>query len=167
LETSLKKENKLFRFVKNTAASRFNSNWLAGILHHLDRPFIYFSKGRASLSSILTGIPVVVVTTTGAKSGMPRRLPLFCIQDGENFILIASSFGRKNHPGWYYNLVANPTCQVMFEGEDMGYMAREAEGEEREKYWQQAVDTYVGYKNYADWAKHRRIPVMVLEAVNT
>ena len=105
----------------------------------------------------------MVVTTIGAKSGIPRRLPLFSFLDGEKFILIGSSFGRKHNPGWYYNLRANPNCQLEYEGVEKNYLAREAEGEERDTYWQQAIDSYVGYKNYAEWANHRKIPVMVLE----
>ncbi len=115
---------------------------------------------------MLTGLPIVVITTTGAKSGISRRLPLFSFLDGNKFILIGSSFGRKNNPGWYYNLLANPNCQLEHEGVEKSYLARKAAGEEREKYWQQAVDAYIGYKNYAVWAKHRRIPVMILEETN-
>ena len=147
------------------AAFRFNSNWLSGLLHHIDKPFIYLSGGRTSLSSLLTGVPVVVLSTTGAKSGLMRRSPLFSLIDEERFILIASSFGRKNNPGWYYNLLANPQASLVYKGKSGEYLAREAEGEERERYWHEAIQQYPGYRNYAQWASHRRIPVIVLEPI--
>jgi F420H(2)-dependent quinone reductase len=77
--------------------------------------------------------------------------------------LIGSNFGQKNNPGWYYNLKANPECEVQFRGRSEKYLARETVGEEREKYWQLAVSYYRGYEIYKTRAAHRQIPVMILE----
>jgi deazaflavin-dependent oxidoreductase (nitroreductase family) len=77
-------------------------------LHHLDRPVLRLSRGRYSLTRLLAGLPVVTVTTIGAKSGQPRSLPLVALPDGEHVILIASNYGQKHHPAWYYNLRAHP-----------------------------------------------------------
>lgn len=162
----MKKDNSFFRYVKKMAALRINSRFLSGILHRIDKPFIYLSGGRTSLSSILTGIPVVVLTTIGAKSGLKRRLPLFSLIDEEKFILIASSFGREKNPGWYYNLLAHPQANLVYKGKSGEYLAREAKGEERDCYWQQATQLYQGYSHYAQWASHRKIPVIILEPIN-
>ncbi len=97
---------------------------------------------------MLAGLPVVMVTTIGAKSGQPRSLPLVAIPDGENVILIASNFGQKHHPAWYYNLRAHPEVQLTYEGQTVAYTARETTGEERERCWQRAVDLYSGYPLY-------------------
>lgn len=148
--------------IQKLAASSFGSWLLAGTLHKLDRPFLRLSDDRFSLTGILAGLPVIVLTTTGARSGMQRRTPLAAVLDDEKIILIASSFGSSHHPAWYHNLKANPRVQVKIQGEERDFIAREAEGEERQKYWDQAVELYQGYKNYRKKAEGRVIPVIVL-----
>ena len=95
--------------------TKAGSRLLARTLHHLDRPMLRLSHGRYSLTSALAGLPVVMVTTIGAKSGQPRQLPLVAIPDGENVILIASNFGQHHHPAWYYNLHAHPQARESIE----------------------------------------------------
>jgi len=85
------------------------------------------------------------------------------LPDGGKMVLIASNFGQKHHPGWYYNLKANPECMVRFNGITQSYMARESTGDEREKYFRLGVSYYVGYEKYELRAAPRHIPVMVLE----
>ncbi len=139
------------------------SGWLlARTLHHLDRPVLRLSHGRYSLTSALAGLPVVAVTTIGAKSGQPRSLPLVAIPDGENVILIASNFGQQHHPAWYYNLRAHPEVQLTDEGQTVTYLARETDGAERERCWQRAVDLYSGYARYKERAGQRKIGVFLL-----
>ena len=120
------------------------------------------SRGRHSLTSLLAGLPVVTVTTIGAKSGRPRSLPLVAIPDGENVILIASNFGQKHHPAWYYNLRAHPEVQLTYEGRTVAYTAHETSGEGRERCWQRAVDLYSGYARYKERAGQRQIGVFLL-----
>ncbi len=159
----MKKEKLVHRLIKKLSATRLISGWMSQILHRVDRLTMRLTGGRLALSSLLTGIPYIELVTTGAKSGLERISPLFSLIDKDKFILIASSLGRKNNPGWYYNLISMPTAVVIYKGKKRKYIAREAEGKEREKYWQQAVQIYEGYQNYAQWAKHRKIPVMILE----
>ena len=74
--------------------------------------FLKLSRGRMTLTSILTGLPVVVLTTTGAKSGLPRTTPVLCISDANDptlLAVIASNWGQDHHPAWYYNLNRNRT----------------------------------------------------------
>ncbi len=137
---------------------------LAIALHRIDLLVLRVSRGRHTLAELF--LPMAQVTTVGAKSGEPRAMPLACVVDGENLVLIASNFGQKNNPGWYYNLKANPRCTVTRNGVTREYAARETEGEERERYWQRAVSIYMGYDVYRVRASHRRIPVMLLEPVN-
>jgi deazaflavin-dependent oxidoreductase (nitroreductase family) len=154
------------RLVQRLAATRAGSAVLAPILHYLDAPFIKLSNGRLTLTSLLTGLPVVSLTTVGAKTGQPRRVTLVAIpletQGGEKVILIASNFGRHHHPAWYYNLRANPLVTLTanrFTGE---YLSHEAAGEEREACWQRAAFLYGGYNAYRQRASHRNIGVFVL-----
>jgi deazaflavin-dependent oxidoreductase (nitroreductase family) len=90
-------------------------------------------------------------------------MPLIATLDGENIGLIASSFGRKHNPGWYYNLKAHPECEVELNGRSRSCIAREVDGEEYKKYWELGVAVYAGYAKYKERAAHRHIPVMVLE----
>jgi deazaflavin-dependent oxidoreductase (nitroreductase family) len=139
------------------------SGWfLARTLHHLDRPVLRLSRGRYSLTSVMAGLPVVTVTTIGAKSGQPRSLPLVAIPDGENVILIASNFGRHHHPAWYYNLHAHPEVRLTYEGKTATYLAHEIDGVERERCWQRAVELYSGYARYQERAGRRKIGVFLL-----
>jgi deazaflavin-dependent oxidoreductase (nitroreductase family) len=142
--------------------------WLfARVLHHLDGPVLQRSAGRHSLSSALTGLPVVALTTVGARSGQPRTLPILGVPDADRLVLVASNYGQHRNPGWYYNLKANPRCSVVFRGQRHEMEAYEADGEERERLWQLDVSVYPPRNHYAQRAGNRRIPVMVLRPATT
>jgi len=138
---------------------------LAWLLPRLDRPILRWTSGRHSLTSLITGLETVTLTTSGAKSGLPRSTTLFPFWDGECAILIASNFGREHHPGWHYNLIALPQATLSREGQARHYQARQAQGEERERYYQVAVESYPGYAAYRQRASHREITVWVLTPV--
>jgi deazaflavin-dependent oxidoreductase (nitroreductase family) len=140
------------------------SVFLAVALHRVDNFVLGLTGGKRTVTRIV-GLPIIRLTTTGAKTGQARTMPLVSLFDGEKIALIASNFGGKHNPGWYYNLKANPECNVGWGGLEKKYVAREAQGEEREKYWQMAVAYYAGYEKYKVRAVHRHIPVMVLEPV--
>lgn len=131
-------------------------------MHFVDNFVLKWTKGKYTLSEF-AGWNIIQLTTIGIKTNQPRTMPLIGIFDNEKIALIASSFGRKHNPGWYYNLKANPNCNVSFKGKSREYVARELEGEERERYFQMAVLQYAGYQKYKERAAHRHIPVMVLE----
>jgi deazaflavin-dependent oxidoreductase (nitroreductase family) len=76
---------------------------------------------------------------------------------------MASNYGSTSHPAWYHNLRANPACTITRGGREQPYIAREAEGAEREELWRRAVVFYSGYRTYQIRAEGRRVPVMVLE----
>lgn len=131
-------------------------------LHHIDRALMRLSGGRLTAPGVMAGLPVVMLTTRGARSGRPRTVPVVAFPDGDKFVLIASHWGRARHPAWYYNLCANPEATLAVEGRERIYIARETAGDEREAYWQKAVEIYVGYAVYKLRAGNRQIPVMVL-----
>jgi deazaflavin-dependent oxidoreductase (nitroreductase family) len=137
------------------------TDFFAPRVHHLDNAVLKVTRGKYTAVEIL-GWNVIQLTTIGAKSQQPRTVPLVGIFDGEQIALIASSFGRRQNPSWYYNLKANPNCEVLFKGKSLPYIAREAEGHERERYFDMAVDQYAGYQAYKERASHRQIPVMLL-----
>jgi deazaflavin-dependent oxidoreductase (nitroreductase family) len=134
------------------------------LLPRIDRTVLRLSGNRFTVSSVLSHVPVVMLTTTGAKSGLPRRVPLLAFPDGDKVALIASSFGNSNHPAWYLNLRANPQATLAFHGQPARpYIAREPSGAERELYWQRATRAYPGYDAYKERTGGREIPVVVLE----
>ena len=127
-------------------------------LHLLDRPLMRLTGGRVSSVS---GYPSLLLTTTGAKSGLPRTVPLLYVETGESIAIIGSRFGSTRHPGWYHNLRARPEAEVEIGGERHRYAAREADDDERAEVWRRAVEMYPGYDKYRSRAG-RTIPVIVL-----
>lgn len=135
---------------------------LAKILYRADNFLLWATRGNLTVSRIV-GLPIIQLTTRGAKTGKLRTMPLVSVPDGEKIALIASYFGGEHNPGWYYNLKANPECEVRFNGQSLKYIARESLDAEREKYIQLAISYYAGYEKYKERAAPRYIPVMVLE----
>ncbi len=160
-----KKYRPFHTFIQRLAATAPGS-WLLGhLLRYLDRFVIWLSAGRTSLTSILAGVPVIMVTTTGAQSGQPRTTPLLPVRDpaqSARFALIASNWGQQRLPSWYHNLKNNPHAMCRVDGHVESYGAREVAGEEYERLWEYAVDTYFGYALYRERAG-RHIPILVLE----
>jgi len=158
-----KKPNVLQRIVLRIYMQPALANFWPAVQHHLDALAFKLTKGKYSLTEILGGISIIQLTTTGAKTGQIRTMPLVCLFDGEKIVLIASNFGQARNPSWYYNLKANPKCQAQWRGAAHKYITRETIGEEREKYWNMAVAVYKGYELYRIRAANRQIPVMILE----
>jgi deazaflavin-dependent oxidoreductase (nitroreductase family) len=109
-------------------------------------------------------LPVLLLTTTGRKSGRPRTQPLAYTRAGSDYAVIASKGGAAQHPLWYLNLRANPLASVMVGRETRQVHARDAQGEERERLWRALTELYPGYDRYAQRTS-RQIPVVVLELV--
>jgi deazaflavin-dependent oxidoreductase (nitroreductase family) len=138
-------------------------SWLmARILHHADALLLRLSSGRHTFAE-LSGLPIIELTTIGARSGQPRTLPITGLPDGEKIALIGSNFGQAHNPAWYYNLKANPECTVKKDGAEKKFIAREADDEENRHYYDMAISYYIGYAAYKRRAGNRKIPVMVLE----
>lgn len=154
--------NALQRLLRGAASTPATARFFALVMHRLDRPVMQLTRGRSSLTSWLTGLPIVELTATGAKSGQPRTLPIIGVPDGDRLVLLASNYGNPRHPAWYHNLRANPACTVRWRGEELVMHAYEAEGEERERLWELDSTVYPARAAYAQWTGGRRIPVMVL-----
>ena len=147
-------------------STRLGASFFAHTLYHVDRPLLRLTKGRVSLPALLLGLPTVMLTTTGAKSGRQLTTPLLGIPAGEKLVLIASYYGSPRHPAWYYNVRANPRVHLVMPGKEGWYTAEEASGAERERLWQQAVSVYSGFAAYRRLAGGRTIPVIVLTPSN-
>ena len=135
---------------------------LAKVLHRADALALRLTGGKHTLTR-LVGLPMVELTTTGARSGLARTLPMLSLPVDEKLVLIASNFGQAHNPAWYHNLKAHPLCEVRRAGMTRTFLAREVSGSEYQTYWQLAVSYYAGYEKYKERAAPRHIPVMVLE----
>lgn len=151
------------RWLRRFAASGPGSWLFARVLHRVDRPVHKLTKGRHTFASLVSGLPVVMITTTGAKSGKPRTVPVLALPVDEGLAVIASNFGQEHNPGWYYNLRANPEGDWAWRGDRQHFRAVEAEGERRAQIWQQGLAVYPGWTQYEKRAAHRDIKVFVLE----
>jgi len=106
--------------------------------------------------------PIVLVTTTGARSGKKRYVPVMRVEHDGAYAMVASKGGTPEHPAWYHNVVANPEVELQ-DGTTTGtYVAREVTGQERQEWWDRSVAAYPPYAEYQEKTS-RVIPVFVLE----
>ncbi|MEX0942044.1 MAG: nitroreductase family deazaflavin-dependent oxidoreductase [Pseudomonadales bacterium] len=116
----------------------------------------------ASLGGGTGMIPTLLLIMTGRKSGEIKMLPLIYKKIDGNFVVIASKGGAPSHPAWYLNIMANPDCEIRVGKTSYKVRAREAQGAERERLWNELVEIYAPYTDYQT-RTDRRIPVVVLE----
>lgn len=117
------------------------------------------------LSGLISGLPVVMLTTIGAKSGRSHTVPLVGIPVADGIAVVASNWGQSRYPAWYHNLRAHPDAQAVVERTRRSVHAVEAAGERRAAIWKQGLLVYPGFRQYERRAAHRRIPIMILEPV--
>lgn len=124
-----------------------------------------FRANKGEVGGQLEGTPLLLLTTTGAKSGKQHTTPLGYMSDGsdgERLIVFASVLGAPNNPAWYHNLVAHPEVTVENGAEAFDATAVVAEGSERDRLWELAVNSYP-FLNDHQARTTRRIPVIALE----
>lgn len=112
----------------------------------------------------LRGMPVIVLTTLGAKSGKLRKQALMRVEHEGAYAAVASLGGSPKNPVWYYNIKANPLVELQDGADKRDYLAREVTGEEKAVWWERSVAAYPDYADYQT-KTDREIPVFVLEPV--
>ncbi len=131
-----------------------------------DQVELYESSGGTQGTTLRdTGLPVVIVTNLGARSGKLRKTPLMRVEHEGCYAAVASQGGAPTHPTWYANLLANPQVEVQDGPRKQDMLAREVHGEEREQWWARAVAAFPPYARYQEKTE-RTIPVLVLEPMN-
>ncbi|MEU3605440.1 nitroreductase family deazaflavin-dependent oxidoreductase [Streptomyces sp. NPDC035033] len=122
---------------------------------------LYESSGGTE-GTTMRGLPVVLVTSVGAKSGRLRKTPLMRVEHEGAYALVASNGGSVTHPVWYHNLVASPLVELRDGTRQWDMKVRLVTGEERRIWWERAVEAFA---DYADYQRHtdREIPVFVAE----
>ena len=121
------------------------------------------SKGRL-MNRFIGGYPVCIVTTRGAKSGKIRRIALIHLPHGDNKLLVASQGGMDKHPLWYHNIVAHPDIQIMVDGQELNYHARQISDQEKADLWPHLLSLYPDFDEYQA-RTDRNIPVFSCEPV--
>ncbi len=121
-----------------------------------------FRANGGKVGGMFAGVPLLLLSHTGAKSGKVRTSPLAYTVDGDRLVIIASKAGAPTNPDWYHNLVANPEATVELPDESFAARARVAEGTERDRLYDQMA---AQMPNFAEYQRNteRRIPVVVLE----
>ena len=153
------------RIVRQAAASRPVAWLSARILHRIDHVVDRATGGRSTFSQWVSGLPVVLLTTTGARTGRSRTTPVLGIPDGDRLIVIASNFGKQQHPAWYHNLRAQPDVSVTVDGVTQAYVAHQLSGADRDREFDRALRLNPGWLRYRTWAGQREIPVFRLDPV--
>jgi F420H(2)-dependent quinone reductase len=120
------------------------------------------SGGTSGTTLRDTGLPVVIITNRGVKTGAVRKTPVMRVEHDGSYAAVASKGGAPRHPLWYYNLLANPHVEVQDGARKWEMTARELAGEEREIWWRRAVAAYPPYAEYQT-KTDRLLPVFVLE----
>ncbi|HRX02715.1 MAG: nitroreductase family deazaflavin-dependent oxidoreductase [Anaerolineae bacterium] len=136
------------------------SEWVANQVE------LYESSGGTKGNTLMaTGMPVIIVTNRGHKTGAIRKTPLMRVTDGDNYILVASKGGTPENPAWYYNLKADPDVEIRDKTEVTKMRVREVvDPAERERVWNIAVNTFPNYQKYQE-NTDRLIPVFLAEPV--
>jgi len=126
-----------------------------------DQVAAYESSGGTEATT-LQGVPVVVVTSVGARSGNLRKNPVMRVEHEGRYALVASKGGAPQHPTWYHNLVAHPRVELQDGPDRREYTVRLADGREREEWWDRAVQVWPAYAEY-QVKTDRQIPVFLAE----
>lgn len=136
------------RSVQRMATSKPFRKVAPSVVPPLDRFLHRVSGGRVLMSRLMT--PTVLLTTTGAKTGKARQVPLACVPDGDVIYLVGSNFGRETHPAWSGNLLAKPEASVSLDGEEFDVVAHRLSPEEKDEAWPKVLDVWPAYDRYVE-----------------
>jgi deazaflavin-dependent oxidoreductase (nitroreductase family) len=154
--------NRAQRALRWVVASTYGA-WVAKrTLHRLDLLAHRFAPGRTTPSQWLAAVPVGMLTTTGARSGRPRTVPLLVVPLDEGWGVIASHYGSVKPPAWYFNLRAHPQATLEVDGVVHRVRAEQVQGTDRERVREAALEIYRGYMAYEERAGGRDLGFFVL-----
>lgn len=150
------------RAIRRFAATRVGDWLFATVLRRLDGPVYRLTSGRHTAANLLSGLPVVHLTTTGARTGRPRTVPVLGVPTSAGLAVFASNFGRPRPPAWYHNLHAHPSATVTVRGDVVRVHAVEATDEERDRVWRRGLEIFPGWAAYERRAGGRAVAVFLL-----
>jgi deazaflavin-dependent oxidoreductase (nitroreductase family) len=121
-----------------------------------------YEASDGTRANTLRGVPIIVVTSIGAKSGGLRKTALMRVEHDGRYLAVASKGGHPSPPNWYWNIVANPHVELQDGAVKRDYIARELEGDERAEWWERALEVWPDYASYQERTE-RLIAVFLLE----
>ena len=163
LDYGIPRPNVLQRSTQGLASTRPGAWLFSRVLRHLDDAVARLSSGRTSAPRVLAGIPVLEVTTTGRKSGLPRRSHLIAGPHDGTLALVGTNFGQPATPAWVLNLEADPHAVVSHAGRTAEVVARPATPAEHAAVLAESAHVYGGYLKYQQRITHRRLRIFLLE----
>jgi deazaflavin-dependent oxidoreductase (nitroreductase family) len=155
--------NAVKRNVGKVAHSPSGQWYLRNISPRIDPTLMRLTRGRAN--SLGAWPRCVLLTHTGAKSGVQRTTPLIYFTDGDRVILVASNYGGTRHPAWYHNVNANPTVTLLGGGCEGQFVGQEVTGAERDRLWELAKHWNPGYNQYESSSGDRQIPLLAFTPI--
>ena len=151
------------RAVQKVATTRAFAATGSKLLPPVDRLINKVTGGRVVLSQML--LPSIVLTTTGRKTGQPRKAPMAAMPVDGGFLVVGSNFGKENHPAWTANLIANPEATATFKGEDIPVVAHLLDPDEKAKVWPDLLRIWPAWTKYTE-RSGRDLRVFRLERAN-
>lgn len=121
-----------------------------------------YRRSRGKTFGRVRGMPVLLLTTVGRKTGKPRVTPVMYIRDGDNYVITASYAGLGKHPGWFFNLMSNPQTTIEVNGMTNGVTAHQASPTEKDRLWKQLVEQAPFFEGYRKKTT-RDIPMVILQ----
>ncbi len=155
--------NPFQRSLQAFASTRPGAWFFSKTLAPMDRTVDRLTRGRVSLPEVLAGLPSLVLTTTGRKSGQQRSTHLIAVPVADTLALLGTNFGQKSTPNWVLNLEADPRAIVTHHGASRTVVARPASDAERAQILANSAGVYGGYQKYQQRITGRRVRMFVLE----
>jgi deazaflavin-dependent oxidoreductase (nitroreductase family) len=166
LDVRLPAANRVQRLNQRLAATRALALVFRHTFHHIDRAVARHRPGH-TVSAAIAGLPNILLTTTGARSGQPRTVPLVAVPVPGGIAVIATRFGAQTNPAWYYNLLADHRAVVEIADRRVVVEAHEVpDGEAYDEIMRHADQVYAGFRAYRARVTRRHIPVFVLRAAS-
>lgn len=131
---------------------------------HVREQVEIYETSRGREGNTADGLPIIVLTTRGVRTGHLRKTPLIRVEHDGKYLAVASSGGAAKHPAWYFNAVAEPAVEVQDGAVVHAMRARELHGDERVEWWRRAVDTFPTYETYQTMTS-RLIPILLCEGI--
>jgi deazaflavin-dependent oxidoreductase (nitroreductase family) len=141
-------DSRIARAMHKVASTRAFAATGSKLFPPIDRVLSRITGGRVALSQAL--VPSLELTTTGRKSGQPRRTPLATLPVDDDFLVVGSNFGKENHPAWTANLLAEPTAIVTFKGQTIPVVARMLDADEKAKVWPELLKIWPAWTSYTE-----------------
>lgn len=155
--------NPVQRSMQRVGATKAGGWTFQRTLYRVDRPLHRWSDGRLTLPGMLTGLPVIMLTTTGAKTGLPRTMPVAGIPLDDDLVILGTNFAQGRTPGWVANLEAQPRATVTWRATQVTVDAHRVPSDDMEQVWRASARVYSGFPKYRERiADSREVRAFVL-----